>query len=459
MTATAGALVAALAFAFGTAAPAATETPEQTKTATTETAKTKGKVDETVTVVNHADGVAAIVNDSVISDYDLRQRMALFMATSGIKPTEDMMKKVRDQVLEQLEDERLQLLEAQKKNVTVSSSEVDKAIENITSENGLDKKKLEAILGDAGVHMATLRAQIAAQIAWSKLVQSEYGDRVDISPEDVDSEMRRINEGADKPHFRVAEIFLQVDNPEDDDKIRKKMDDIEEQLRLGAPFNAVARQLSQHPTAAQGGDLGLVTEGQLLPELNTELMKMHTGEVSQPIRAAGGYYILFVRQRFEPQGTVAKVEAPAPTTPPGTLPLARVLLPIGAKPPAALRDNALQAAGMLRQHFNGCEKLREIVAQMKGAVYMNLGVMRLTDLSGEMQTALKSTQSGESTQPFLSAAGVEIIVRCDKAAPKITTWTPPTRDEIQRQLFEEQIGVLARRYMRDLRRNADVQVR
>ncbi len=418
------------------------------------------KPNEVVTATaDRADGVAAIVNDSVISQYDLRQRTALFTATSGIKPTPEMLKTIRDQVLEQLENERLQLLEAQKKNVTVSSAEVDNAIGNIMQENGLTKDQLEKLLGQAGVHMPSLRSQIAAQIAWSKLVQDEYGSRVDVKPEDVDAEMRRLTANSDKPHFLAAEIFLQVDNPEDEDKIKKKMEDIEQQLHLGAPFQSVARQLSQHPTAAQGGDLGLVVEGQLLPELDAVLTKLHTGEVSNPIRAAGGYYILYVRKRYE--GVNAELPK-APTlaaTPAGTLPLARVLLPIGPKPPPALRDNALAAANSMREHFNGCAKLPDIVAQLKGAVYMNLGTVRLADMSGQMQAALKPTTAGDSTQPFFSPAGIEIIVRCDIAPPKLEKWPAPKREDIERQLFDEQISVLARRYMRDLRRNADVQTR
>ena len=96
---------------------------------------------------------------------------------------------------------------------------------------------------------------------------------------------------------------------------------------------------------------------------------------------------------------------------------------------------------------------------MKGAVYMNLGTMHLTQLSQQMQAALANTGPGQTTQPFHSAAGVELIVRCDAAPPKITTFKMPTRDQIEQKLFEEQITVLARRYMRDLRRNADIETR
>lgn len=220
----------------------------------------------------------------------------------------------------------------------------------------------------------------------------------------------------------------------------------------------MARQFSQNPTAAQGGDLGWVQEGQLPAELDAAIKSMHSGDVSQPIRSTGGYYILQYRERQEPVGT--KLPATAQSQPAaGSLPLARVLLPIGSKPSKELADRAMQAADVLRSHIAGCERLKDIVGKMPGAVYMSLGTMRLTELSAEIQNALGKTDPGDSTEPFESAAGIEIIVRCDKPVPKASVAVIPTRDEVEQELYEDQMSVIARRYLRDLRRDADVETR
>ena len=404
------------------------------------------------------DGVAAIVNDSVVSDYDLRQRIALFLATSGVKPSEEATKQIRAQVLKQLETERLQLQEALRKNISVSGSEVDKAIDNIIKENHLTLDQLKGMLAQSGVAMATLRTQIATEIAWSKAVQDEFTDRIDISSADVDEEMKRIAEGAKKPHFLVSEIFMSVDNPEQDEKVRKDAEGLEAQLHAGAPFNAVARQFSQNPSAAEGGNIGWVHDGQLAPELNNALQKLGPGEVSPPIRSTGGYYILALRERQEGAGTKLPT-APVSTLPPGELPLARILLPTGPKPEPALLQNAMKAANVIRDHIDSCERLPQMVKQIQGAVYMDLGQMKLVDLSPDIQKALEHTEPGEVAPPFLSDAGIEIIVRCDKAVPKLTAFQMPTRQAVEQELFETQITALSRQYMRDLRRSADVEDR
>jgi peptidyl-prolyl cis-trans isomerase SurA len=304
-----------------------------------------------------------------------------------------------------------------------------------------------------------MRSQIASQVAWSKTVQDQYGDRVDVSPEDVKDEMQRMAEGRDKPHFLVAEIFQSVDNPEDDGKVLKSMQEMEEQLHSGASFGELARQFSQNPTAASGGDLGVVVQGQLPKELDEAVSKMRPGSLSEPIRSTGGYYILALRARQEGEGT--KMPDPAQqqvNDHPASLPLDRILLPVGPTPKKDLLDKVMTFANNLRTHILSCDGLAEAVKPMKGVVYMQLGTMRVADLSPQMQQALAQTHAGEPTMPFLSPAGVELIVRCDKGAPPPqSAFKMPSRDDVEQQLFEQRMAVLSRQYLRDLRRDADIE--
>jgi len=453
------AALAAPAAAFEAPAPQtpATAQPEAetgAKPAVDEAAKAAQESDE---AVRHGDGVAAVVNDSPISNYDVRQRMQLFIATSGVRPSPEAQKEIRGQVLKQLETERLELLEAEKSKVSVSAAEVDKQINDIMADNHLSQEQLNKLLAGADVRMATLRAEIAANIAWSKLVQDALGDRVHVSQLDVDDELARLKADANKPHYLVSEIFQAVDTPEQDAKVKKDMEDLKAQLNAGAPFAAVARQLSQNPTAAQGGDMGTVQDGQLPPELDKVLKTMHSGQISDPIRATGGYYILYLRELELPADAKLPVEAPKPSGPPGTLPLTRILLPLPPKPSKDLVERAGQAAAAMRAQIHSCANAKEIAAKLPGADYMSLGDMRLADLAVDMQQAIQQVGPGGITPPLVSAAGVELLIRCDKAPPKIGRVYIPSRDQIEQQIYEEQISTLARQYLRDLRRDADVE--
>jgi peptidyl-prolyl cis-trans isomerase SurA len=406
-------------------------------------------------------GVVAVINDQIVSEYDLRQRLALVLSTSGMAPTADNKKKMRPQVLETLKTEKLELEEAQRKNITVSPPEVDKEIEGILKDNSLTMDQLKAVMARSGVAMETLRGQIAVQLAWQKAIEDEYGDRINITDQDVSDEMARVLEGKDKPHYLVAEIFLPVDSPEQDTTVLKSANDLIAQMQNGAPFPTIARQFSQSPTAAGGGDLGWVVDGQLSGDLNDALSKISVGGLSPPIRAAGGYYILAVRDKQEGANAVLPEPVKAAPQKPGYLPIARILLPLPPKAPKEYIEKVMAMGGEIRAHIQSCAQAQKMVASVnRGIVFQNLGEMKLSDLSEQIQTELGKTQSGEPTEPFLSPAGVEVFARCDAAAPKaLSKYNPPKRDEVERRLFQQQISMLARRYIRDLRRQGNVETR
>jgi peptidyl-prolyl cis-trans isomerase SurA len=409
---------------------------------------------------HYQDAIVAIVNDKPISEYDLQQRMALVMSTSNLPDTQQMRDKVREEVLNQLETEMIQRQEALKNQITVSSVEVDKDIQGILTDNHMTMDQLKGVLARGHVVMATLRAQIAAQLLWEKTVEQEYAGRVNITPEQVNAEMARIAEGANKTHFTVSEIFLAVDNPEQDEKALKDAQNLETQLQAGAPFASVARQFSQSPSAADGGDIGMVYDGQLAPELNVVLEGMKTGDISQPVRAPGGYFILQLRQRLEAVGTkIPEAPKPEDTALPDSLPLTRILLPIPPKTPQQILDNVLKVSEAIREHISSCDMIPKLMTQVKGAAVFPMGMTKLDELNQQTRDALAKTTAGDVAAPFQDAAGIEIFARCDKAPPKIVGYQLPTREEVENELFKDQISALARRYNRDLRRDADIETR
>lgn len=437
-------------------APAATPTAAASGTATP-TVKPKRAHEE--------NGIVALVNDKPITSYELKQRVNLVLVTTHVPDNPEIKKKIREQVLEQLETELLQRDEAGKNDITVSSVEVDKYLQGILDDNKMTKEQFRDVLAKGGVQVATFRAQLAAQILWQKAVQEHYAGRVTISPEAVDSEMARIREGAHKAHFTVSEIFLAVDNPDLDDKVKKKAEDLVGQIKAGAQFPDLARQFSQSPSAAQGGDIGTVYDGQLAPELNTALERMSTGDMSAPIRSIGGYYILVLRQRFEASDAVIEDIQPTAASLPPVVSLGRLLLRLPPKPPAEYMEKVtgvartIQQAIMAQQGASSCEFASKIPAQAQGVLYFPLGQTRIADLNEQARTALEKTAVGGVADPFRSEAGIEIFVRCEQRVVKKIKFPVPTREQVENQLFSEQISALARRYQRDLKRNANIETR
>jgi peptidyl-prolyl cis-trans isomerase SurA len=407
----------------------------------------------------HETAIVATVNEFPITSYELSQRVALVLSTSNLERTPEIEKKVRDQVLEQLETELLQRQEAAKNDITVSSVEVDKYIQGILDENHLTKEQLNDVMAKGGVKMATFRSQIAAQILWQKAVQEHYAGRINIAPESVDAELARMKEGASKAHFQVSEIFLPVDNPDLDEKVHKDAENLVAQLQGGGRFPAMARQFSQSPSAADGGDIGMVYDGQLAPELNKTLLGMKTGDLSAPVRSIGGYYVLLLRQRFEPMGTKIVEQTPTAESLPDSLPLARILLRLPPKVTPEYLTRVTEVAKQIQAATTSCEMASKIPEKVPGVLFFSLGTVRLADLNQQTRDVLAKTEKGGVADPFRSDAGIELFVRCEKREVKQSVFQLPTREQIESQLFNEQISALARRYNRDLRRNANIDVR
>lgn len=233
-------------------------------------------------------GIAAVVNDEVISAYDLEQRVALIVSSTGVDGTGEAGKRLREQVLRTLIDEKLQIQEAKKLEVVADPKEVDEALNGIAEQNNMTADQLRETLAKGGVHIEALLMQIQSELAWSDLVHKKFMARVVPGDEQVDEVLARMEANAGRPEYLLAEIFLNVESPDDDEEVRRGALRLVEQLRQGAPFNAVARQFSQAATAATGGDLGWVSEGQLSTELDKALVTITPGQISDPIRAVGG---------------------------------------------------------------------------------------------------------------------------------------------------------------------------
>ena len=222
--------------------------------------------------VRSSTGAAAFVNGAVISNYDLDQRTALFTATSGVRPTEENLAQVRTQVLRSLEDEMIQLQEANKHRISVTKTEVDRAIADVAKDNDITIPQLIDTLNRAGVSTQTFAQQISTQLIWQKVVTARYGTDVLIGDQEVDEAMNRLKQGSDKPQFLLSEIYLGVDRSEDDVSVRASAEQFAQQIMQGVSFAIVAGQFSQSPSGADGGDIGWVTQGELAEELDTALV-------------------------------------------------------------------------------------------------------------------------------------------------------------------------------------------
>ena len=319
--------------------------------------------------------IAAVVNEDVISVADLEQRLRFTIISAGIEDTPQTRQRIGPQVLRTMIDEKLQVQEARRLNVKVSEAELAAAITRIEGQNNLPPGGLDKYLKDRGVTRSALEDQVTATIAFAKLVQRRYGNTVAVSDEEVQEALEQLKEREGQSLSRIAEIFLAVDDPRQEDEVRRFAERLVEQIRGGAPFSSVAQQFSQAATAAVGGDIGWVSTKQLAPRSARRSRTCNPGELSVPVRGPGGWYILGILEKRIGGRQVLPARRPAPQPVPetGSVTLVQILFPIAPNAGQAAQEKAAQAA---KDVPGGGEELRRHAAHRAPAGAADLGRSR-----------------------------------------------------------------------------------
>jgi len=388
----------------------------------------------------------AIVNGDVITQTDIEQRLALLAIANGGKIPDEERQRLSEQVLRNLIDETLQIQAAKQEKIDIKQSDIDKTVQRVAE----NVKRTPATLGDYleqnGSNIKTLRRQIEGEIAWQRLQRAKIESGVSVGDDEVKAVLEKMNASKGTEEYRVGEIYLSA-TPASQTQVLDNANKILGQLRQGASFAGYARQYSESSTAPVGGDLGWVRPEQLPPELANVLREMPNGAISDPIPVSGGYSIIAVQDTrkiltADPRDAVLSLKQISIAFPKGTSRAA-------AEPIVSRFAEASKTIG-------GCGGAEKIATDFHGEVVTSDGV-KMRDLPAALQRLMVPMQVGQATQPFGSLEeGVRVLVICGRDEADNSA---PSYDDVYNQLNEERVNSRARRYLRDLRRDAVIEFR
>lgn len=389
-----------------------------------------------------AHGIAATVNDDVITTHDLRQRVLFMVLSSGTQPDDSVLQRLQIQALQNLVDERIQLQEAGKFDLAISDAEVERSVARLAQSNNMTVAQLAEQTAQFGVSLDTLREQVRAEVAWQRIVNGRYGSRIRISDAQIDETLNRLSANADKPSFLVSEIY--IEGTPDIGGMEGAMEGARAmitQLDAGAPFTALARQFSSSATAAQGGDVGWIKQGELRAELNTVLATMTPGTISEPILVPGGIYVLALRDtKVSTSDTVYRVK--------------QFRMPGSSETELAAGEAAVRR---LQGNSNlSCENFETTIDDIEGAESADMGEVKASQVNDAILQPLSNTNVGSISDPITAPNGVMALMVCERTVQGSDI---PTRTEIEDRLIDQQLAQQSKRYLRDLRRSATIESR
>jgi len=391
--------------------------------------------------------IEVLVNDEPISSFDINQRLRLVIAVSGGVQSEQEFLKVREQVVQSMVDERLQLQEAATVELEIPDAQLEEFFGRRAQGLGQSPEQFAQALVGIGSSKQTMLDQMEAELAWSQLVQGRLGSFVSVSDEEVEAYIQRIYDNRGKFEYRLAEIVLLVDSPEQEAAVKANAEELVSRIQGGASFPAIAQQLSASSTAAVGGDIGWIVADDLEGPYKAAVDNVSVGDVAKPVRTPGGYLILAVRDRRR-----ILTADPLDTQ----LSLRQIHLSAEKAKDADAVAKFKGVAADLHTRQTTCGQVQQLATDAGADGPVEIGVLRLRDLQGPLRDAVDGAEIGQASELMEMEDGMRVLFVCDRQEPQVQE---PQFEAVYNQLEQQRLSMMGRRYLRDLRRDAIIDYR
>ena len=243
--------------------------------------------------------IAALVGDDIILMSEVEDRAAPLLAeiASIANPTERETRAVaiRREVLERLVQDQLLAQQATELKLTVSGDEIDRAIEQIKHDYGLNDAQLKDELRKQGLSMAAYRLNTKREILKYRVLNIAVGSKINVGDSEVQSYYDRHMKSANV-QVRASHIFLAIPDDADNAAVLERERQAKSLLaraQQGEDFAKLAREYSEDSaTRAEGGDLGFIGRDILPKPLEELVFSMQVGDVRGPVRADRGFHLI-----------------------------------------------------------------------------------------------------------------------------------------------------------------------
>ena len=244
------------------------------------------------------DRIAAVVNDDVVT---LSEVEAAAKPYASPDDTPERKKMLQADILDQLINERLLTQQIQDAQIEVTDDEVERAMQDILRQNKISEEELQQAVEARGMSMGQYKVDLKSQLIRLKVIDLKVRSRVVVPESDIRAEFDARTRGQAKEEMlTIRHLFFRWgESPDPAEKSRVMARAAAARVRItkGEDFGAVAKEISEGPTAAQGGSLGELAKTGLLPELDRALAKVEPGQMTPPVETANGVHVVLLEAR------------------------------------------------------------------------------------------------------------------------------------------------------------------
>jgi peptidyl-prolyl cis-trans isomerase SurA len=399
------------------------------------------------------DFIVAIVNSEPITNQDVRNRMLRLAARSERPPAATELAR---QALESLIAERVQVQAATDVGIRIDDASVEQALADVARQNQVSVADLRQRMAADGINFDRYRRELRDEIAVVRLRDRELESRVRVSEQEIDRhliERQAAAAAAEPTQIHLAQILVAVpeaSTAEQERVLLAKAEQLRRQLDEGADFSALARQASDAPDKASGGQLGPRSPDRYPPLFVDATRAIKVGAVAGPVRSGAGFHLLKLLERQMPGDDLnSAVQTRA----------RHILLRPGPRlSEAAARARLADFAKRVRSQATDFAQLaREFSEDPSAKAGGDLGWVTPGMLVPEFEQVMDSLAPGEVSEPLVSRFGVHLVQVLERREVPLTD--KEKRELARRELRDRKTEEALRTWLQDLRGRAYIEYR
>lgn len=386
--------------------------------------------------------IAAVVNDAVISSADVDERRALIMATAGIPDTAENQQKLTPRVVQSLVDEALQLQEAKNQSLSVTDEELKKAVDGMAA-RGDTGETIRDFIRKRGLSMRSFEGQMRAQLAWGKVVGRKLRRNVTIAQDEVLRAQKAAATTGGEVELRMQALDISLAG--DAEKGVKLAEEIALELKSGAEMASIAAHHLKQQSVRFNPPLW-VSEKTLPPMLQQALRSLKNEEVTPPLRSPNSIQIIQLMDRK----TTPKQDDATEYL------IKQMAIAVPKKRDKSSLAALSAAAASLQANAGGCDEGSGL-PKLNLPAEASFARVRLGAMSPAQRSVVSHLEVGEVSEPLMGAEALRLIMLCEKTEP--SAGNLPDAETIRQQLFADKIELEAQKHLRNLRRDAFIDIK
>ena len=376
--------------------------------------------------------IIGIVDGEAVTSYELSQRIKILLNTLKLEDTIENRDKVRTNVLQNLIDDKLKMIEAQRLEISVDDYELNNYVETIFGISSEKSEEFKQYLISVGIDHDILLEQAKAEILWKKIINARFSSLIVVSEDEIKKEKEKYKKNIGMLQYNFSEIVILADR-ENKKEAKKKISEIKIMLDNNASFESIAAKFSDAPSSLQNGNLGWVFADQINKETKEILNKTKIDQVSKIIKIDNGFKIIKVHNKRKYGKNYAKK------------------LDIINFSSQSLNDEF----NLFKDSVTNCNDNFENYSNIDSIQFSKIEQLSLEDLSGEIQEEIADKKVGEKTKIFKNDNNFFFFIVCEISGDE---FQEIDENMIDNKLYYEKVQQLSKTYLKRLNRNSNIKI-